>query len=190
MLAERLLHELAAVVVTKHFGNVVGLEQSCQKFLKRLMLRCQSVISSFGQDVFASIGEGHLHHENPALRFACEIFRKSSGAFWPKHNLISMRSNHTRETSHFITLYLACRVQRQRRMLHRSSFLSSPRTLKCHRHTYAACSHITRPPRSPNHRAYAETKAAVRPKKVGARGQRLHPPTALWCGPFFVPSFG
>ena len=98
VLAERLLHELAAVVVTKHFGNVVGLEQSCQKFLKRLMLRCQSVISSFGQDVFASIGEGHLHHENPALRFACEIFRKSSGAFWPKHNLISTRSNHTRET--------------------------------------------------------------------------------------------
>jgi hypothetical protein len=35
-----------------------------------------------------------------------------------------------------------------------------------------------------------ETKAAVRPKKVGARGQRLHPPTTLWCGPFFVPSFG
>ncbi|MFZ1192279.1 MAG: hypothetical protein WAO16_25440, partial [Pseudolabrys sp.] len=25
-------------------------------------------------------------------------FRKSSGAFWPKHNLISTRSNHTRET--------------------------------------------------------------------------------------------
>ena len=39
-----------------------------------------------------------------ALRFAREIFCKSSGAFWPKDNLISMRSNHTRETSHFITL--------------------------------------------------------------------------------------
>ena len=47
------------------------------------------------------MGAGHLHHENAfdlGLRFACEIFRKSSGAFWPKHNLISMRSNHTRET--------------------------------------------------------------------------------------------
>ena len=52
------------------------------------------------------MGEGHLHHESAfdlALRLACEIFRKSAGAFWPKHNLIPMRSNHTRETSHFIT---------------------------------------------------------------------------------------
>jgi hypothetical protein len=39
-----------------------------------------------------------------ALRLACEIFRKSAGAFWPKHNFIRMRRNHTRETSHFITL--------------------------------------------------------------------------------------
>jgi hypothetical protein len=46
-------------------------------------------------------GAQHLHHASAfdlALRFACEIFRKSSGAFWPKHNLISTRSNHTRET--------------------------------------------------------------------------------------------
>ena len=27
-------------------------------------------------------------------------------AFWPKHNLIPTRSNHTRETSHFITSVL------------------------------------------------------------------------------------
>ena len=68
---------------------------------------CQSVIFSFRQDVFVSMGEGHLHHEsafNLALRLACEIFRKSTGAFWPKHKLTPMRSNHTREASHFITL--------------------------------------------------------------------------------------
>ena len=31
-------------------------------------------------------------------------FSKSAGAFWPRHNLIPTRSNHTRESSHFITL--------------------------------------------------------------------------------------
>jgi len=70
-------------------------------------MKLAAVISSFRQDVFASMGEGHLNHESAfdlALRLACEIFRKSAGAFWPKHNLIPTRSNHTRETSHFITL--------------------------------------------------------------------------------------
>jgi hypothetical protein len=46
-----------------------------------------AVISSFRQDVFASMGAGHLHHESAfdlALRLAREIFRKSAGAFWPK----------------------------------------------------------------------------------------------------------
>jgi hypothetical protein len=64
-------------------------------------IRLESVIYSFRQDVSLLWGAGHLHHENAfdlGLRFACEIFRKSSGAFWPKHNLISTRSNHTRET--------------------------------------------------------------------------------------------
>jgi hypothetical protein len=56
------------------------------------------------------------------------------------NNLIHTKSNHIRETSHFIAL--ACWIHHQRRMLHRSSFLSSPRTMKSHRHTDAACSHI------------------------------------------------
>jgi len=37
-----------------------------------------AVISSFRQDVFASMGAGHLHHERAfdvALRFAWEVFR-------------------------------------------------------------------------------------------------------------------
>jgi hypothetical protein len=66
-----------------------------------------AVISSFRQDVFASMGAGHLYHVSAFdldLRFACEIYRKSAGAFWPKHKLIPTRSNHARETSHFITL--------------------------------------------------------------------------------------
>ena len=105
---------------------------------------CQSVISSFRQDVFASTGESDSHHESAfdlALRFACGIFRKSAGAFWPKHNLIPTRSNHTRETSHFITSVLNTSPAKE---LHRSSFLSPPRTVNSHRHTCAACSHITR----------------------------------------------
>jgi hypothetical protein len=51
-------------------------------------------------------GEGDSHRKSAFdldLRFACEIFRKSAGAFWPKHNLTPTRGNRTRETSHFIT---------------------------------------------------------------------------------------
>ena len=56
---------------------------------------------------FTSMGAGHSYHESAfdlALRLAREIFRNSADAFWPNHNLIPMRSNHTRETGHFITL--------------------------------------------------------------------------------------
>ena len=46
--------------------------------------------------------KANSHHESAfdlALRLACDIFRRSAGAFWPKHNLSRMQSNHTRETN-------------------------------------------------------------------------------------------